>query len=38
VALRKDSLERYPHEFSEGQRQRIAIARELAVTDHQLPI
>ena len=31
VGLRKDALERYPHEFSGGQRQRIAIARALAV-------
>ncbi len=31
VALRRDALQRYPHEFSGGQRQRIAIARALAV-------
>ena len=31
VGLRRDSLERHPHEFSGGQRQRIAIARALAV-------
>jgi peptide/nickel transport system ATP-binding protein len=31
VGLRKEALERYPHEFSGGQRQRIAIARSLAV-------
>ena len=31
VGLRKDALDRYPHEFSGGQRQRIAIARALAV-------
>ena len=31
VGLRRDALERYPHEFSGGQRQRIAIARALAV-------
>ena len=31
VGLRKDALQRYPHEFSGGQRQRIAIARALAV-------
>lgn len=31
VGLRKDNLDRYPHEFSGGQRQRIAIARALAV-------
>jgi peptide/nickel transport system ATP-binding protein len=31
VGLRRDVLERYPHEFSGGQRQRIAIARALAV-------
>jgi peptide/nickel transport system ATP-binding protein len=29
--LRRDALERFPHEFSGGQRQRIAIARALAV-------
>ncbi len=32
VGLRREALERYPHEFSGGQRQRIAIARALAVT------
>ncbi|MCB9607908.1 MAG: dipeptide ABC transporter ATP-binding protein [Polyangiaceae bacterium] len=31
VGLRRDALERYPHEFSGGQRQRIGIARALAV-------
>lgn len=31
VGLRKDILDRYPHEFSGGQRQRIGIARALAV-------
>jgi peptide/nickel transport system ATP-binding protein len=31
VGLRREALERYPHEFSGGQRQRIAIARALAV-------
>jgi peptide/nickel transport system ATP-binding protein len=31
VGLRRDALNRYPHEFSGGQRQRIAIARALAV-------
>jgi peptide/nickel transport system ATP-binding protein len=31
VGLRREALDRYPHEFSGGQRQRIAIARALAV-------
>ncbi len=31
VGLRRDVLDRYPHEFSGGQRQRVAIARALAV-------
>ncbi|HVK33653.1 MAG TPA: dipeptide ABC transporter ATP-binding protein, partial [Burkholderiaceae bacterium] len=31
VGLRREVLDRYPHEFSGGQRQRIAIARALAV-------
>ena len=31
VGLRREALERSPHEFSGGQRQRIAIARALAV-------
>jgi len=32
VGLRRDALDRWPHEFSGGQRQRIAIARALAVS------
>lgn len=35
VGLRKEAIDRYPHEFSGGQRQRIGIARSLAV-DPQL--
>jgi oligopeptide transport system ATP-binding protein len=31
VGLRPDTMSRYPHEFSAGQRQRIGIARALAV-------
>jgi oligopeptide/dipeptide ABC transporter ATP-binding protein len=31
VGLRRDAMDRYPHEFSGGQRQRIGIARALAV-------
>ena len=31
VGLRKDDLNKYPHEFSGGQRQRIGIARALCV-------
>jgi peptide/nickel transport system ATP-binding protein len=32
VGLRREQLDRYPHEFSGGQRQRIAIARALALS------
>lgn len=31
VALKEDSLRRYPHEFSGGQKQRIVVARALAL-------
>lgn len=31
IGIRKDQLERYPHEFSGGQRQRIGIARALTL-------
>ena len=31
VGLKRDHLDRYPHEFSGGQRQRVGIARALAV-------
>lgn len=31
VGLKKEHLDRYPHEFSGGQRQRVSIARSLAV-------
>lgn len=32
VGLKRDHIQRYPHEFSGGQRQRIAIARTLALS------
>lgn len=31
VGLRRDAIDRYPHEFSGGQRQRVGIARALAL-------
>jgi oligopeptide transport system ATP-binding protein len=31
VGLRKEEMDKYPHEFSGGQRQRVVIARALAV-------
>jgi oligopeptide/dipeptide ABC transporter ATP-binding protein len=36
VGLRRDMLDRYPHEFSGGQRQRIAIARALSTSPSML--
>jgi len=34
VGLRREQMQRYPHEFSGGQRQRIGIARALALNPH----
>ena len=31
VGIRKEEMDKYPHEFSGGQRQRVVIARALAV-------
>jgi oligopeptide/dipeptide ABC transporter ATP-binding protein len=36
VGLRRETAQRFPHEFSGGQRQRIAIARSLAVSPRLL--